>query len=119
MADYDLDPGPQLPLIPRFPLFWRNLGRQHSHPDPFVREDALQPACHIPLLGIDCEDLDVSPALKRGFDFLKQSPFLGVDQVLVQITGSRDQEWLPALGLGIKFAADQVPEAKGAVRVSK
>jgi hypothetical protein len=64
VADHDPNPGPQLTLIPRFPLFRCNLGREHSYPDPFFREEALQPPRHIPLLGIDREDLDVPPALK-------------------------------------------------------
>ena len=64
VADYDLNPGPQLTFIPRFPLFRRNLGREHGNPDSLSRQDALQPPRHIPLLGLDREDLDVSPALK-------------------------------------------------------
>src|ERR1019366_2425062 len=57
--------------------------------------------------------------LKRGFDFLHQPSLLGIDKVLIQVTRSCDQEWLTPLGFRIEFTSDQVPEAKGPVRISK
>ena len=75
--------------------------------------------CHVPLLRVDGVDLHLPPTLKRGFDFLDQPPFLGIDKVLIQVTGSCNQEWLTTLGFGIELPPYQVPETIGPVRVSK
>src|ERR1035437_2234590 len=53
--------------------------------------------------------------LKRGFDFLHQPPFLGIDKVLIQVTRSCNQEWLTTLGFGIELTSNQVPKAEGTI----
>jgi hypothetical protein len=116
---HDLNAGAQLTLVPGFAFFRRHLGREHRYPDPFFRQDALQPPCHIPLLVYNRVDLHLPAALKRGFDFLHQPPFLGIDKVLIQVTRSCDQEWLTPLGFRIELTSDQVPEAEGPIWISK
>ena len=54
--DY-LNPGAQLPLVPGFAFLRRHLRSEHRYPDAFLRQNAFQPAGHIPLLRIDRVDL--------------------------------------------------------------
>src|ERR1019366_7612815 len=115
VADYDLNPGPQLTLIPRFPFFRRHLGREHGYPDPFFRQDALQPTRHVTLLRVDRVDLHLPAKRKRGFDFLHQPSLLGIDKVLIQVGRGCDQKWLTTLGFWIELTADQVSEAVGSI----
>ena len=74
---------------------------------------------HVPLLRIDRIDLHLPASLKRGFDFLKQLPLLGVDEVLIQVLCSRNQKRFPALGFRIEFPPNQVSEAVGPIGISQ
>ena len=112
---HHLNAGPQLAFVPGFAFFRCHLGREHGYPDPFFRQDALQPTRHVALLRVDRIDLHLPAALKRGFDFLHQPPLLGIDKVLVQVTRSCDQKWLTPLGFGIELTPYQVPEAVGSL----
>jgi len=48
---------------------------------------------------------------------LAQPPLLGIDKVLIQVTGSCDQERLTTLGFGVELTPYQVPETERPVRV--
>ena len=65
MSDDHLNPSTQLAFIPGFAFFRRNLRRQYRHPDPFFRQDALQPPRDISLLGVNRVDLYFSSAIQR------------------------------------------------------
>jgi len=119
VRNHHLDARAQLTLVPGLPQLRGNVRGQYSHTDPFFRQDTLQPARHVALLGIDRIDLRLSPALKRSFCFLHEAPLLGVDQALIQIASRCDQEPFATLGFRIEFPPNQIPEAEGPVRVSK
>src|ERR1035437_4463017 len=119
MPDYDLNTGPQLAFVPGFTFFRCHLGREHSYPYTFFGQDALQPTCHVSLLGVDRVDLCLPSSLKRGFDFLHQPPFLGIDKALIQVTRSCNQERLTTQSFGIEYTSYQVPESERPVRVSQ
>jgi len=119
VADHHLNAGMELPLVPSLPQFRSHFRGKDGNMDTFLSQDSLQAPCHIPFLGIDCVDLHLPATLKRGFDFLHQPPFLGVNEVLIQVRCGGDQKRLTTLRFGIEFPPDQVSEAEQPVRVSK
>jgi hypothetical protein len=73
----DLDAGLQLPFVPGFPQLRGNFRGQYSDADAFFCEDALQPARHVPFLGIDREDLSyVEYACVGGLIFILETSFV-------------------------------------------
>ena len=113
MSHDHLNAGAQLAFVPGFAFLRRHLGREHRYPDSFFRQDAFQPPCHISLLRVNGIHLYISSAVERSLNFFQQSPFLGVDEVLIQVSRRRDQERFAPPGFGIELTPHQVSESVG------
>jgi hypothetical protein len=119
VRNHHLDARPHLPFVPGLSQFRGYFRGQNGHSNPFFRQDALQPARHVPFLCVDRVDLHLPPPVKRGFHFVQQPPFLGVDKVLIEVASRSDQEWFATLGFGVELSPYQIPETEGPVRVSE
>jgi len=119
MADANLHPTSEVPLVPGFALFWRGVRSQNFSANSRFLQNALQPSGDIPLLRVHGVDLYPAPVRQFPLHLFEQAPLLGVMGGLIEIGRIRDHEPLSLPGLRIERIAVQGAKAERTVRIEQ
>ena len=109
----------QLLLVPRLPALRWDIRGQHINPNPFSRQESLQPLGDVVLESEYRKDLAAASLAQLEFNFLNEAPLLRIRNLGIQVRRARYQDALPFLGLRVVPEGREVPETERFVRIKQ